>query len=439
MQLKWGKVVNYSEYTKIVVAGCPEGIITRDGDSDTVQNENNRSMQEFDYQLRPRIIFGPHTVQRLGSLARELGCARALVVSDPGVVNAGIYSFGMESLRSVGVEVLGFHDLAENPNTHHVDVGVQCAREFQPDLLVGLGGGSSMDCAKGINFLYSCGGRMSDYWGVGKATHPMLPMIAIPTTSGTGSETQSFALISDSETHVKMACGDPKAACRVAILDPALTLTQPNSVTALTGIDAITHALETFVCNKRTPISECYSREAWQLLSRSFSHVLVTGDDVNARGRMQLGACFAGMAIEASMLGAAHALANPLTAMLGVAHGQAVGLMMPHVIRFNSAVVEKRYAELASLLPHDKSRTTQKASDRVADEFQGWMQEAKLATSLEGLPQWPSQSKANADETQLLLGKLADSATKQWTASFNPRPASQPEMLQIYQAALKSE
>lgn len=396
-------------------------------------------MQEFDYQLRPRIIFGPHTVQRLGSLAKELGCARALVVSDPGVVNAGIYSFGMESLRSVGVEVLGFHDLAENPNTHHVDLGVQRAREFQPDLLVGLGGGSSMDCAKGINFLYSCGGRMSDYWGVGKATHPMLPMIAIPTTSGTGSETQSFALISDSETHVKMACGDPKAACRVAILDPALTLTQPNSVTALTGIDAMTHALETFVCNKRTPISECYSREAWQLLSRSFSHVLETGDDVNARGRMQLGACFAGMAIEASMLGAAHALANPLTAMLGVAHGQAVGLMMPHVIRFNSAVVEKRYAELASLLPHDKSRTTQKASDRVADVFKGWMQEAELATSLERLPQWPSQSKANSEDTQLLLGQLADSASKQWTAAFNPRPASQPEMLQIYQAALKSE
>ncbi len=111
-------------------------------------------------------------------------------------------------------------------------------KAFQPDALVGLGGGSSMDCAKGINFLYTNGGQMQDYWGVGKATKPMLPMIAVPTTAGTGSEAQSFALISDAETHVKMACGDKKAACRMALLDPRLTLTQPARVTALTGIDA---------------------------------------------------------------------------------------------------------------------------------------------------------------------------------------------------------
>ena len=111
-----------------------------------------------------------------------------------------------------------------------------------------------MDCAKGINFIHSCGGKMQDYWGVGKATHPMLPMAAVPTTAGTGSEAQSFALISDAETHTKMACGDPKAACRIAILDPKLTVTQPQSFTALTGIDAISHAIETYVTNRRNPI-----------------------------------------------------------------------------------------------------------------------------------------------------------------------------------------
>ena len=290
-------------------------------------------MQEFDYQLRPRIIFGSGVVARLGQLAREIGCSRALVVSDPGVVKAGLFALGQASLQNVGIDVRGFHDLSENPTNLHVERGLLIANEFRPDLLVGLGGGSSMDCAKGVNFLYSCGGKIHDYWGVGKATHDMLPMIAVPTTSGTGSETQSFALISDAVTHVKMACGDPRAACRIALLDPMLTLTQPTIITALTGIDAITHSLETFVCTKRNPISECYSREAWQLLSQGFPQVLLDSTDVDARGRMQLGACFAGMAIESSMLGAAHALANPLTARLGVAHGQAVGLMMPHVIR----------------------------------------------------------------------------------------------------------
>ncbi len=394
-------------------------------------------MQEFDYQLRPRILFGSGFVAKLGQLARELGCLRALVVSDPGVVKAGLYSLGEKSLSEAGIPVLGFHDLSENPTNLDVERGVQVARAFQPDFIVGLGGGSSMDCAKGINFLYSCGGEIQDYWGVGKATGPMLPMIAVPTTAGTGSETQSFALISDSDSHVKMACGDPRAACKIAILDPTLTLTQPPMVTALTGIDALTHALETFVCSKRTPMSECYSREAWQLLSHGFSQVLQSPGDLEARGRMQLGACFAGMAIEASMLGAAHALANPLTALLGVPHGQAVGLMMPHVLRFNSLVTEDRYRELVKLMPDWESATPNlQASEVLVSVFTKWMKQARLSTTLETLPQWPVTAIGNPDKTIALLSDLAKSATKQWTASFNPRQTNESEMLLMYQSAL---
>ena len=393
-------------------------------------------MQEFDYQLRPRILFGSGFIAKLGTLARDLGCLRALVVSDPGVVEAGLFSLGARSLEEVGIQVQGFHDFSENPTNLHVERGVQAAREFQPDLLVGLGGGSSMDCAKGINFLYSCGGKIQDYWGVGKATGAMLPMIAIPTTAGTGSETQSFALISDAETHVKMACGDPRAACKIAILDPTLTLTQPAMVTALTGIDALTHALETFVCVKRTPISECYSREAWQLLSQGFPQVLESPGDLEARGRMQLGACFAGMAIEASMLGAAHALANPLTAVLGVPHGQAVGLMIPHVIRFNSLAVEDRYLELVKLMPEGISPAPNaNASTAIGAVFTAWMQRARLATTLMTLPQWPVETLGDPEKTLGLLRDLASSACKQWTATFNPRPASESDMLSMYQAA----
>ncbi len=393
-------------------------------------------MQEFDYQLRPRILFGSGFVSKLGKLARDLGCLRALVVSDPGVVEAGLFSLGTRSLEEVGIQVQGFHDLSENPTDLHVERGVQAAREFRPDLLVGLGGGSSMDCAKGINFLYSCSGKIQDYWGVGKATGAMLPMIAIPTTAGTGSETQSFALISDAETHVKMACGDPRAACKIAILDPTLTLTQPAMVTALTGIDALTHALETFVCVKRTPISECYSREAWQLLSQGFPQVLESPGDLEARGRMQLGACFAGMAIEASMLGAAHALANPLTAVLGVPHGQAVGLMIPHVIRFNSVAVEDRYIELVKLMPEGSSPVpNSNASMVISAVFTEWMQRAGLATTLMTLSQWPVDTIGDPEKTLGLLRVLASSASKQWTATFNPRPTSESDMLSMYQAA----
>src|ERR1043166_1007391 len=154
------------------------------------------------------------------------------------------------------------------------------------DSLIGLGGGSSMDSAKAINFLLTNGGTMRDYWGYGKTHASMLPMIAVPTTAGTGSEAQSYALISDAETHAKMACGDPKAAFRVALLDPALTVSQPRSITATSGFDAMAHAVETYVTTKRNPISELFSREAWRLLEPNYERVLRRPDDLEARAAM---------------------------------------------------------------------------------------------------------------------------------------------------------
>ncbi len=303
-------------------------------------------MIPFDYQPRTRIVFGPDKVDTLGELAGEMGTRRALMVSDPGIVKAGHAERGLEALRRAGIETTLFQDVSENPTTDNVDAGLALAKRYDPELIIGLGGGSSMDCAKGINFLYSNGGRIADYWGVGKATRPMVPMIAVPTTSGTGSETQSFALISDAKTHVKMACGDKKASFRMAILDPTLTVTQPPGVTALTGIDAIAHALETYVTRTRNPASLAFSREAWLLLGHNFSKVLADPSDIEARAGMQLGACFAGLAIENSMLGATHALANPLTTHFGIVHGQAIGLMLPHVIRFNGAQFGDWYLDL---------------------------------------------------------------------------------------------
>ena len=212
-------------------------------------------MTSFDYDPRTRIVFGAGRIGELGALTRELGAHRVLVVSDAGLVAAGHAEHGLASLRDAGLETALFDRVHENPTTADVDLGVAVARDFRPDALVGLGGGSSMDCAKGINFIYSCGGRMHDYWGTGKATGPLLPMIAVPTTAGTGSETQSFALISDADTHVKMACGDKRAACRIALLDPELTVTQPPRVTALTGLDAMAHAVESFVTKRKNPVS----------------------------------------------------------------------------------------------------------------------------------------------------------------------------------------
>lgn len=378
-------------------------------------------MQSFDIQHRTRFVFGEGTIGQLGELAAGLGAKRVLLVCDSGIMTAGHDRTAIDSLTSVGVTVEAFHDFAENPTSAMVDAGVKVAARFQPDLLVGLGGGSSMDCCKGINFVYSCGGTIHDYHGVGKATADMLPMIAIPTTAGTGSEAQSFALISDAETHAKMPCGDPRAACRIAILDPVLTVTQPAKVTALTGIDAISHAIETYVSKRRNPMSITYGRRALGMLAGGFPKVLANPNDLESRSQMQLGACLAGMAIETSMLGAAHATANPLTARYDITHGQAVGMMLPAVIRMNGEWHASWYGELMREI--DPSTRDDDAPDRLAGLVTGWLREAGLATTL-GELSIPS----DAIET------LAQDAVTQWTGTFNPVALDEERAMGLYGA-----
>ena len=383
-------------------------------------------MSTFDFQLRTRIVFGPDTIESLGDLAGELGARRALVASDAGIVEAGHAQRGIDALERAGIETQLFSAVHENPTTDDVNEGLKLAQRYEPELIVGLGGGSSMDCAKGINFLYTNGGRMQDYWGVGKALRPLLPMIAVPTTAGTGSETQSFALISDAKTHVKMACGDKKASFRVAILDPKLTLTQPSRVSALTGIDAISHAIETYVTTRRNPMSLIFSREAWRLLATSFARVLSAPDDLEARGNMQKGACFAGLAIENSMLGATHALANPLTANFDVTHGQAIGIMLPHVVRFNATVSEVAYQELADVLLGSGVRTFERAdSESLATFLSELTEKAGLATNL---------GQCGVDRSA--IPELSEMASKQWTATFNPRPLNTGDFAHLYRLAI---
>ncbi len=381
-------------------------------------------MLSFDFRLPTRIVFGAGRLEELGPLAAGLDATRVLVVSDPGIIAAGHTQRGVESLRQAGRQVELFDQVQENPNTDHVIAGVACAEQFRPELIVGLGGGSSMDCAKGINFVHSCGGQMQDYWGEGKATGPMLPMIAVPTTAGTGSEAQSFALISDASTHVKMACGDKRAAFRIALLDPELTVTQPASVTALTGIDAIAHAVETCVTRRRSALSMAFSREAWRHLANNYPRVLSEPDNLEARAEMQLGACLAGLAIENSMLGAAHALANPLTAGLGIPHGHAVALMLPHVVRYNGEQVGAWYGELAFEAGDRDVPPGAGGAEVLADHLARLASDAGLASKL---------SKCGVPEDR--LPELAAAAATQWTVRFNPREMGEAELLSLYQQA----
>jgi alcohol dehydrogenase len=383
----------------------------------------------FDVTPRTRLVFGNGSLARLGELARELGGTRVLLVTDRHLVAAGHAGHAQQALKGHVESVTVFDEVRENPTTVDVARCLEVARSARIDLIVGLGGGSSMDTAKGANFLLTNGGEMKDYWGVGKATKPMLPLIAVPTTAGTGSECQSAALIADEVTHQKMACLDPKAAACVALLDPELTVSQPPRVTAFTGVDAIAHAVESTVTNKRNAVSLMYSHEAFKRLVVALPQVLANPTDLEARGQMLLGAAFAGKAIENSMLGAAHSAANPLTAHFNVVHGAAVGLMLPHVVRFNAAGdewVRRAYAELASA---PEIACVSEGLDQAVDALV-----ARLETllNLAGIPR--SLAEAGADPAQ--IPTLATEAAKQWTANFNPRAVSVADFAALYQAAV---
>ena len=369
-------------------------------------------MTPFDARPSPRIVFGAGRLAELPECVATLGVSKLLLVTDPGIVAAGHVGRATAYLEAAGLTVTVFQGSHVNPSESDIEACRGFAADLKPDAIIGLGGGSSMDTAKGCNFLLHNGGRMSDYRGYGLARNAMLPFIAIPTTAGTGSECQSYAVVSQDGSHEKMACGDPKALARIAILDPELTISQPKAVATLTALDALSHALESIVCTKRNPISSAYSLEAFRLIASAIRPVLDGSADLETRGRMLLGAAMAGSAIENSMLGAAHATANPLTASFDVPHGQAVALMLPHVVRLNATDpdIARIYDQLASILDCP---------------LLPWLEETIGFADLT----------SPAIDHNAIPG-LAEAATQQWTGRFNPVPLAAPDFAALYKATL---
>jgi len=366
-------------------------------------------MTPFDFRPRTRVVFGAGEFARLGEVARELGATKCLLVADRGMVECGYAQEAIRTLKARRMEVVAFHDFECGPTAQMIDHGAAFAAPLNVNLIVGLGGGSSLDCAKAINFVVSNGGSIVDYRGYGKATRPMLPMIAVPTTAGSGSEAQTYAVVFDTKTRQKMTIGDGKAAFRAAILDPRLTLSQPRTLAASTGYDAISHAIETLVSTRRTALSDCFSRSAWRLLNSNFEEMLKDPGDLEARGAMLIGAHFGGLAIENSMLGATHACAAPLSTHYPLSHGAAIALLLPRVVEWNMASAREFYDELAA---GDLARRLHDLAERAE------------------LP----QSLREASIPKEALPRLAEEAGSQWTGRFNPRRFDTAAALEIYES-----
>lgn len=361
--------------------------------------------------MRIHLTTGPGALAGLGALAASLNFRNTLLVVDPGLRESSMHVQAEGSLTGKGIAAHIFADFEPNPDSDTIERGRAFAAPLDVDSIVALGGGSALDTAKGINFLLTNGGRMQDYRGYGKATTPLLPSIGIPTTAGTGSEAQSYCVISDAATHMKMACGDASAAFRAVILDPDLTKSVPKAVRAAAGIDAAAHVIETWVSTKHTDASRELTLLAWQRVTPALLPSIESADDEDVRVAMQMGAFYAGAAIEASMLGAAHACSNPLTAKYGTPHGVALGILVPHVVRWNAEVDAAQYERLGG-----------------ADALASWIEEAARAA---GFPSTLQALGAKKDD----IPELAKLAATQWTGTFNPRTLGVEGAREIYDRA----
>lgn len=299
---------------------------------------------EFSFELATSIRFGWGAASGVGlELSRRFGERRVLLVTDEGIRKAGLADPVRESLLSSGLQVAEYDGVRPNPTDSDCLQGAEAARAFGAQILVALGGGSVMDAAKAAAVLSTGGGEPGDYEGYGRLAAPPLPVVCLPTTAGTGSEVTLSAVITDTKRHVKMTLKDPRMAPALAILDPALTLGLPRSVTAATGVDALVHALEAFTCRKANPITDALALRAMEWISLYLPDAVENGENRTAREGMMLASHLAGLAFGRSDVAAVHCMAEALGGVHDVPHGEANAMFLPEVARFNFSAAPGRH------------------------------------------------------------------------------------------------
>jgi alcohol dehydrogenase class IV len=383
-------------------------------------------MNSFIFQTARCIINEPGATSRLGEIAAGLGMSKVFLVSDNGIAKAGLLDKAVLGLRAGGMEVAVFTDVLADPPESNVLDALKLAREFGADGVVGFGGGSSMDVAKLVAFLSRSAQSLPEIYGIGLAQGARLPLIQVTTTAGTGSEVTPIAIVTTGE-HEKKGVIAPQLLPDIALLDAELTTGLPPRVTAMTGIDAMVHAIEAYTTRlKKNPISDILARQGLKLLFENIREAVENGSDLEARSQMLVGAMLTGQAFANAPVGAVHALAYPIGGQYHVPHGLSNALLLPHVMRFNLPVASREYAELARELFKDVGSLTDLAAGAMLiSALEQLMVDVKLETHL---------SQVGIEEQA--LPRLAEAAMLQTRLlGNNPRDVRYEDALQIYRDA----
>jgi alcohol dehydrogenase class IV len=377
---------------------------------------------EFGFYSPVKMVFGQPVATALPVVLAEIGVERLLVLSDAGLDALGLVAQIAGQLRTGGWQVATFAQIRSNPTVADVEAALALAHDAEAEALVALGGGSVIDVGKAVGLLMANGGRYADYqWGGRPITRPIPPLVAVPTTAGTGSEMTHVTVIEDQETHAKRGVLSPHLFARAAVLDPTLTLSLPQHLTVATGIDVVGHALEAYVGRRGNPITDALAlsalRRAWQHLPRATHH----GDDLLAREEMMLASAMAGLAFDQSGLGIIHSVAGPVAGRYGLHHGQCIGLLLAHGLAYNLPVLGDKRPALLQALAMPAAITDEELVVRVRASLRDL-----------GLPSTLSELGITDPD----LPAMAEEASRMTLLPNNPRPATASDCQRILEGIL---
>jgi len=385
------------------------------------------TVENFTITQPTQLHFGQGIINSLPAVIKEHGGGKPLVVMDPGLIKAGQDVQVVTPLNDAGIEYVLYDKVDPEPGLRLADQGAAIARENNCDCLIGVGGGSAMDVAKAIAILVTNGGQAVDYIGLGKIRKPGLPKIMIPTSAGTGAEVTFTAVFINEETGSKAGMNGDQLYPEAALLDPGLTLSLPPQVTAATGIDALTHALEAYTSTQAHPISEMYSLQAIDLIVHNIRSAYADGRNLEARSNMMLGSLLGGKALATAGVGLVHAMAYPLGGMFGISHGLANAVLLPYVTEYNLIGDLKKHGLLAELF--DVNTAELSLRDAAAE----LVEELHLLNSDLNIPATLKELNIPADK----IPEIAEIAlTVARPVENNPRQPNKEEIMAIYEYAM---
>lgn len=371
-----------------------------------------------------QITYGRGVINQLGNIIDKEDFKNVLIITDAGIVKAGLTEKLTRQLNNHNYQI--FDEVKTNPSVSNCDRALKALCDINADVVVAMGGGSSIDVAKAACLLATNGGSIVDYEGIDTFSHDILPLVAIPTTAGTASEVTTFAVITDEERQYKLTVGGVKLAPKWALIDPEVTKTLPKHITAATGLDALVHAIESYTSRMANPISKTLAREAMRRISRYLRQAVYNGENIVARENMLMGSLLAGLAFNNTRLGNCHAMSHPVSAIFGVPHGVANSILIPHVMKYNALAVPELYADIAEDLGENIDGLT------MMEKAEAAIRAIKKLSKDIGIPE--RLSDYNVEKNQ--IEQMAKDAMLSGNILVNPRKTTLNDVIELYKNAM---